>query len=240
MSDIVDINGIPFGDLSKVNAIEKANFSSINGIDADAGGIDWGSFTGDDFTGTNGDLYDTEIWKVYFVEGDDPWEIQDNQLRITVDPNDRNDLVSTFSLEGDFDVEIDYTLLTYPSTNEWQITLLAIASPEDQLYGVRIRHSYYNGHRILHKAINGGSSYDVDQVPTSVTTAKLRIVRVDNNFTSYHGEEGTTFMKTSAVSGANGKDFQFIIRGFSSSSNPAALFDIDNFTINSGTVVPPI
>jgi hypothetical protein len=199
----------------------------------------WDDFEGDDFSGDNGDPFNPRNWEVGYADGSDPWEIQNNKLRITVAPSERNDLLSKFSLSGDFDVEFGYTLVTYPSTNEWQVTLLAAAYPYDVTYGARIRHSYYNGHRILHKAINGGGTYDLTQVSTSVTTAVLRMVRVDNNFTSYHGLTGTTLMKTSAVSGASGKNFQFIIRGYSSTSNPSAVFDINNFTINSGTVVAP-
>ena len=82
--------------------------------------MDWGSFTGDDFTGDNGDPVNSDYWTGEAISGNpgyDNWEIQSNQLWLRQSGSDEFRMISTFSISGDFDVQLRWIEDSFPDAS---------------------------------------------------------------------------------------------------------------------------
>ncbi|MFT5728753.1 MAG: hypothetical protein ACI8PB_002909 [Desulforhopalus sp.] len=187
----------------------------------------------DDFTGTDGDapnplLWTTGIPESYVVK------IDDNSLYLSKPIGSGECSVdSTYSLPGDADVQVDYTLIDTSLSNEWRAGISILLESGNRLWVTR---AYSSGSRYLVLAYNG-TTYAATYLSTSDTSGKLRIIKSGSTITAqvWTGGSWTSIAHTLSDSSDISK-VSCSLAGYSS-VNPATTVKLDNFIINSGTVI---
>jgi hypothetical protein len=202
---------------------------------------DWDNFTGDDFTGDNGDPPDTDVWyPIYSIstgQDYDP-EIQSNSLRTRV-ANDSGlcGLDSKYVITGDFDIQIDFTA-DDPSDDYtvafFQVHEVGTASNRARIYFASRPDT---GGDYFAARLEGDTAQGPTSDVTDVNPSKMRIVRSGSTVTFYYDNSGWV-----EIASWTWYDFDVTVRLFAanySSDNPSTI-TWDNFLINSGTVVQPV
>ena len=222
---MIKLNSIIEASLVKVNGLAIANVMEISGR------IFWPNFAGDDFIEIDDDPPDPQAWSL--VTGSS--SISSNKLRIsTASGND--EVGSLFGIYGDFDIQIDVDLVTYPNTNYWNFSfrLWNAAATAGVTLEIRVESSQ----RKIKFFDNAGSWIERDSDNTSLTSTKFKFVRVSSTITASYWDGGDWVV--SGTSTVLGTDTIYVrCKSGKWSSNPTAVADFDNFTINSGTVVQP-
>jgi hypothetical protein len=202
----------------------------------------WDSFSGDDFTGTNGDPLNTEVWS-------DPYtnhsttnfgaEIQDNAGRLYLTGvasagSDSCAVDSKFSISGDFDIQIDFLNLVH---NNHLAAGFQFGFEMDDGDYVFIKPQYYSGGSFLVRFYDG--SVDDNTYGRSNNYGQLRITRTGttvNTYTVDGGPASWTLRKSGTLSSDDGHIVLFL---YDYNAGSEIRCDFDNFLINSGTIIAP-
>jgi len=187
------------------------------------------SYIEDGFTGDDGDSPNSDLW-----EGFDPGvTIQDNKLELHSDSTDAFEYVnSVFNVFGNFEAQVDYELIAYPSTDQWQGALVVRLVDEDPFIEYRISRIYSTtyGHRYIAQD-NASGSYLVRQTfSTTDTSGKFRMYRNGASLRCYYWS-GTAWVQlynwTVPISRA--KIFMFM---WSGGALPSATARFNNFSFH--------
>jgi hypothetical protein len=184
--------------------------------------------SGDTFTGTDGDLPDKSLWRITTGTPD----IQSNSLRLTFHGTSTDDRVlSTYEIDGDFDVQVDFSLSSVPATTGWGSALLIYAGSGDYLFVYR---GYSGGHNYYKELTVGSSTVQNLSTSTSDTSGKFRAVRSGSNIYGYYWNgSGWTEIGSVYSSGWTGSVYVGV-QNFEWTGNPSGFYcDFDNFTVNS-------
>ncbi|GAG95092.1 unnamed protein product, partial [marine sediment metagenome] len=142
-------------------------------------------------------------------------------------------LTSTWALVGDFDIEWDFDLTTYPNTTAWALGLRAHADG-DNYFHTRIE--YDSTRRYKKFANDGGIIEGATEVNTSDTSGKMRITRTGDVFRAYRDSAGWVQIGSdSDIAGASGKVMYVLVFAETWIGSPTMEGTIDNFTVNSGS-----
>jgi hypothetical protein len=188
------------------------------------------TFTGDDFTGANGTA--PNLWS--YIVGTPT--IQSNKLRFSTLTNN-DEIESVFKISGDFDIQIDFDLVTYPAVDNWNFALRLWNEAKTKGMTLERRFDDPTGHMI--KTFDyTGSWVEQDSDTIAITSMKFKHVRSGSTTTSYYWD-GSQWVLTYASTALGTDDIIVILKCAKWAGNPTAEADWDNFVINSGTVVWP-
>jgi len=185
----------------------------------------------DDFTGADGCLPDTNLWRTVNSSYID---IYNNKLRFA-DNNNFSCVDSEFSLSGDFNIQVDFELINGPSTNSWSAGLVVYFNNNFDKFIVRRAYCGAHCYWAL-ECINGvwndiGSKYN-----STDTSGKLCITRIGNIFTGYFLLDGYWYKLGSKTYDIAQKDVRFVrLEHGPWDNNPSFSFYFDNFKVNNGT-----
>jgi hypothetical protein len=180
-------------------------------------------------------VIDSSFWEVEEAGG--PYLVETNQrLEMYVPSNSSGSLFkaydrSKFLLHSDFDIQVDYTLLTWPPNSGVMI-------------GVGIDYIGVERASRSHSELDSGEVYstdyygDITYLSTSDTTGKLRLVRRGSMMTGYYWNGGTWIQMASGSVPSDDSTLTLGIWGndytFSDSYTKIAF---DNFRVNSGEII---
>ena len=240
MSNIVELNSTTTSDLVKVNNISLGDIININGISSS---FDWAGFTGDDFTGTDGDLPNAAIWVQAETANKDA-TIQSNKLNFVGTSGEKCNNLGKFNLSGDFDVQVDFSDLsigTPSSATLYAAQMLVYEASTDTHLGQISRARTYLG---VNNIISLGEVIAADFFASSETEGKLRMTRVSGVIKVWHWHAGNARWEyDGGTEGwtvhAGNTNNVYITLNFNCGTGGTLTANMDNFTINSGTVVPP-
>ena len=218
--------------------IKLSTASGITSFDATAVFDALAKSANDDFTGTDSDPPDPDLWTINQTLGGGT-SIQSDKLNLVSTGGDDAGVFGNYMLTGDFDIQVDFNLTTYPSTNAWGHYLYIL---EDGLWvnSVFVSKEYSGGlHRYHSRLVEGGATHEEAYSNSSDTEGKFRIVRSGSTIITYrwNGSSWTT-LDTYASNLVNG-DVQIYLSINAWTGNPSCEGNFDNFTINSGTVIWP-
>jgi len=200
------------------------------------------SFTLDDaFTGLDGDAPDTQRW--HYVDqagnGTDDAAITSGAMKKTVGGGGVDDnlyYMLPVWFEGDFDIQVDFSIDSGPATNNWYIRFNMLESatftePNSRTYcGIQ----YAGGKEYSARQWEAGSNGSETTTATSDTSGKLRITRSLTTITCYYwnGSSWTQIQQYTSITVVP----VFPALQFASMTGwPTLTASYDNFTVNSGT-----
>jgi hypothetical protein len=184
----------------------------------------------DSFTGVNGSSPNSDRWTEV-----SNCEIQSNKLRFPL-MSTSGRCKSVWRLNGDFDIQIDFDLLTYPSVNAWIANFRVVFSNGDYF---SVGRAYYSeAHRYLAERKISGGTTSIGTAVTSDISGKLRIVRSGTNYSLYYYNAGWVQLG-STYSYSTLVDCEVNFLRSTWAGNPAISYDFDNFIINSGSFIWP-
>jgi outer membrane protein assembly factor BamB len=190
---------------------------------------------------------DDTLWNV--IESGGPYVTETNQrLEITLPADSSGDNFSagysgTHVLRGDFDIQVDYQLLTWPENNGVRMGLWIERAPstctvERASYGTS--DGFTAGD---HYTTNFDDSILISA--TGDTDGKLRLVRTGSLFEGYYRNEtsGDWVLSQRFQGGSSSAgEATFMLKAWSHDyafADDLVVVAFDNFVINKGTVVPP-
>ena len=232
MADISKIIGVDIATIAKINNIAIGGIGSVNGSIIPTESF-WDTFSGDDFTGTNGDPLDISVWVDQGASAD--WEIQGNKAYINIGASKEAISTSLFRMSGDFDVQISFDSVSIGTVG--LIRLLAFN--EDASYGAFIGAEKV-GTDLISGSFRTASVFDgATSIGRSNNYGQLRIYRDGNVWYNQYkdGAGALTTLVSKDQSNSDNVAIKFLATTQASSSISG---NLDDFIINSGTVIPPV
>jgi parallel beta-helix repeat protein len=149
---------------------------------------------------------------------------------------------STWQIEGDFDIQVDYHLLTWPEENRIRVGLLAFDpnNSEPRLTGGNVErvgslNVFEPGQDIYLTDFQDGVQ---GLVETNVAEGQLRLVRSGSTISGYYSDATTAGSWSLIHSGPCSTDpFIASLNIWGSHDTPDVLVAFDNFTVNSGEIL---
>lgn len=190
---------------------------------------------------------DDTLWNV--IESGGPYITETSQrLEITLPAESSGDnfyagYSSTHVLRGDFDVQVDYHLLTWPENNGVRMGLWIEKTP----YTYTVERASYG----TSDGFTAGDHYTTnfaDSIllsPTGDADGTLRLVRTGSLFEGYWRNETSgdwVLSQSRQVNTVSAGEVMFMLKAWSHDyafSDDLVVVAFDNFVINKGTVVPP-
>ena len=159
----------------------------------------------------------------------------------TADGSFSGGIVSEFSLRGDFDVQIDYTLLDWPPFNGVRIAIGARNNPLSGISNAMERTSFSR-----QEHMQGSENYVTDfgnpiVTATNDTSGKLRIIRTGSTWSSYYFSGGVWNLQYNYSKGYT-SDAYIYLGAWSHDSefiHKTVQVGLDNFQVNKGQVIWP-
>jgi len=212
------------------NGISNSDFSYINGITNF-----WPSFTGDNFTGDNGDPPNLDIWGINKSASQAAVSIYNNKARGVLEDASAlsfTDLYSKFRLKGNFDIEVDWEKIVGGNTNRYDLIFRVApdTTPNSYVHILRAYSTANTNHYAANKKTNGTFG-TTSRAATADTSGSFRITRVGIAMKSYYG---ASLLRSDNWLSEN---VTVILSTQTSGSYPDVTCDWDNFIINSGTIV---
>lgn len=208
----------------------------------------------DGFTGVDGDAPDATYWSTT-VSGTSTIAIQDNELEMYMGPvaGVGGDYVYCDfipEISGDLDVQFDYELIDFENEDFWSIQF---GISQADFTSMTLIRGYYNDfasdvegqqYRTYQYDPTLGYGYFNDEL-TEHNSGKLRITRIGKVWTSYYwdGSDWVEHYQFTATNDSTDATIRIRLRhGLSdwpggNPPAPAATLRIDNFRVNSGTLV---
>lgn len=181
----------------------------------------------DDFTGSDDDEADSAKW--ISLETGTTFNIQSNALQASHTAAQTVSRRSLAQLSGDFDIEIDFNLITAPNTNVWalqfQVTTGTPTSNDLALIDIR-----YNSSKYYYTTIKISGTAYYTQAATSDTSGKLRFLRTGSNIKIYYDNSGWVLLHDR--NSFTTSDLYILLRSVTSTSMTFQA-SFDNLTINS-------
>jgi hypothetical protein len=187
------------------------------------------SYIEDDFDGNDGDPPNSDLWE----EFEPGVTIQDNKLELHSDSTDAFEYVkSVFDVFGNFEAQVDYELIDYPSAHQWQCALAVRLVDEDPFIEYRISRLYSTvyGHRYVAQDNVGGSWLVRQTFITTDISGKFRMYRNGTSLRCYYWS-GTSWAQLCSwtVPISRAKIFMFM---WSGDTLPSTTVRFDNFSFH--------
>jgi hypothetical protein len=142
-------------------------------------------------------------------------------------------LATKCQLSGDFDVQVDFKLLTWPAANFHGVRLGAVDLPE-QFGKVGVYRVSYNSENYEFRTQN-----NIVSISTSDTSGTMRVTRTRTTVSGYY-HNGTDFaLIGSALTTTNATGFVIDFSNPLSNAIGGVAIAFDNFIVNPGPVVCP-
>ncbi len=186
----------------------------------------------DDFTGANGDPPNGLLWGVNTYA-----QILNNRLQLKADSGDNyGSVVSTYNLQGDFDVQGDWYLITWPSTNGWNSTMQIHSTTTSWVY--RMQRFYTNANYYNWEQRNAGGTWSSGGlIGNSDASGKFRFTRIGDTITAYRWLSGDwSQFKQWTGSEAVTDDVKITLYAYSNTGLPSVEMQWDNFVVNEGLI----
>lgn len=188
----------------------------------------------DDFTGDDGDLPDSNTWEEIFG----PPIINSNKCRFEVSHTHVQEYIETrYFVSGEFDIQVEYSLDTYPDTSWWKFRLKAeeVSGGNKYWYCARA-YDGTEGQVHIFEQRDDDLSQNEALILYGGQTGKLRLVRENGSTTikAYYWYSGSW---TEIVPGANitsSEDMMFSLQLICGDNKPNVVADFDNFTLAVG------
>ena len=197
----------------------------------------WVESVDDDFTGTNGDDPNTDLWDIT----DGTPIITNNSLDLSYDNTSGGAATNTqvdsiYNISGDFDIQIDFKDIDFTGTGAGDQPVLYIYFFVDLSWYSRVGISAYESDTtLLYQGLNriDGTSY-YSQPGTTDTSGKFRLTRIGNVITSYKWS-GSSWDTLQSDSGCTTSDGKIMLK---STQHVGVNFTgyFDNFKVNYGTI----
>jgi len=223
---IVEMNGIVNLDVIKINGIDNL----------------WPNFTGDDFTGVNGDPPNTRVWTE--TDANNYLDIQSNKLNYdtggAAGSQDITTVDSKFVFTGDFDITIDLLISTWTGLSgsyTYPLLFYIVDGVTEVGYvGKGIRSTTQKVHA-------GGGTNQAFTVLTDTTLQNnYRIKRTSGVVVVYVFEnsrwEWNGSTSSLQVINSNTNDLSVRMKFVTRSGDTLAV-NVDDFVISSGVFTPP-
>jgi hypothetical protein len=196
----------------------------------------WDTFTGDDFTGTNGDPLSTTVWTDQAAGFE--WLIQSNKanVNITTGSDSEAKSISTFSLTGDFDIQIDFDSLVFTNSGFLRLYVFNGDLSDGAYIGTAFDSSVhsFNGNTKVDNVWGSSSS------PARTNdNGGIRIVRSSANITLKTKDGGGVYTDVFTRSVTTDDVVVWLQAKTGAAAGDRVSGNFDNFLINSGTVVAP-
>lgn len=141
----------------------------------------------DDFTGANGDEANPDLWDV--LESGTSFNIQNNKLQASHTAIQATSRISRAVLSGDFDIEVDFEIVTGPDTNRWILQfVLTPDNPPTNTY-ILVDRRYDSGHKYYSNLYLSGVT-NQNTAATTNTSGKFRVTRVGSVVNVYYYDSG--------------------------------------------------
>jgi len=190
----------------------------------------------DDFSGSDGDVPNSDLWTSNGYP--DYVSIRSGKLNVKVNSIDSWNTVhskNTFWLAGDFDIQVDYEIVTGPSTSRWH-GLLAVYNKTGLWSRIdRFYNDAQNGHGYRHHSYNGNSYATEGLVNQMDTSGKLRLTRSGASFKSYAWYNDQWNLIGTSSNYNSTEDLYIQVGASVGADKPYAELNFDNFQINSGS-----
>ena len=189
------------------------------------------------YTGTISDTFDgttinSSLWTVFTENG--PSVSQNDQLLVTIpgtsSGNWAGGVKSTYQLIGDFDIQVDFELLTWPASNGIRVGIRSIGGAVERIgAGGGFGELYLTDF-----------SSQITSVPTSDLSGALRFVRSGNTLTGYYYSSSWQ-MLGSRTDASYGSDTYLELAAWSDQNffgAKDALVAFDNFQVQYTGITP--
>ncbi len=188
----------------------------------------------DDFTGENGSAPNPDKW----IQSDANTTIQGNQLRCAITSATGSTAArAVWSLAGDFDIEVDWTMVTDPGAGQTEFALEVRIDSSNRLK------LWYEAHSNLWRSRRfiGGASATIDftEVINTGTQRKFRIARSGGNWTSYRwtGSSWVAMHSNQAIGSDTIPEEGARLYNNHYGTATTSAVDFDNFTVDNSTVI---
>ena len=193
------------------------------------------SFTGDDFSGTNGDAVNSIYWDtVENTLGNS--SIQSNKLNLSPGGAqlELGHYQSKFVLMGDFDIQIDVVAGAGTPANYSFIGQMYISDETDYSNKWGGISYYFNAGNWIFGKNDSDTGYS-EQVESAIPT-KIRLTRIGETVRGYYWESAAWRWGVAVVETANDLYVKLLSQ---IPSGTTQICDLDNFVINSGLPLDP-
>ena len=192
----------------------------------------------DDF---DDDSIDMRKWCIGISDPENGFVEEINQeLRMTLTPGSSGDsfsvgLTSKWLVEGDFDIQVDYKLLNWPSENGIRVGLGASGGPVERVSFNKLYPDFPGEPREVYLT----HFLDGVQGITSTTdmSGKLRLNRVGSTLTGYYFSKDSWIPIHSGPGTTDATSISLSIWGHQ--GTPGVIVVFDNFSVNSGQILWP-
>jgi len=190
----------------------------------------------DDF---NDNVLDPTRWESYVDPAPSAGTVAETNQRLEVTLNGgavNAGIRSRCSVAGDFDVQVDFSLLNWPSNNRQGFSLEAEDLGQGQFGLFRVERFNEVGGDAYHMVFPNQAGDPT--FPTTDTAGKLRLVRIGTTLSGYY-HNGTNFVFINSAPVPTNPT-RIVLNGglFRSDATPAS-FAFDNFKVNAGTITCP-
>ncbi len=146
-------------------------------------------------------------------------------------------IVSVCSLAGNFDVQVDYTLLNWPPSNPYGLRLGAVDLGVGQFGEVGIYRNSSAGHPLEFYTLVFADH--ATQTVTTDTTGTLRLVRIGSTLSGYFDNGANWVLVGSSTATTTATRFNLDVSTSDSQASGNILIAFDNFKVNAGTITCP-
>lgn len=197
----------------------------------------------EDFTGSDGNALNSQYWALNQEDVSGSFRIYSNQLyfNVTSASGDKHGwYISEWQLNGDFDIQIDFSLTTFPTPSASTNRGAWLAVNDGVTYVMVLR--------IIDSAGNSGYAYEgtsdtYAQFVQADSSGKLRLTKTSGTIKAYEWDSGDArwewngstdgYTFTTTISGSPYVHIRAKVEDGSSVQS-----NMDNFVINSGNCVP--
>lgn len=189
---------------------------------------------------------DTAHWAVEIRDSGPSLAEANQRLEMTVPANSSGDdfaawFDSLCQLRGDYDIQVDYALLTWPNANGVRVGL-SDSNAVMHRVSSGIQPNDYPGGPDLYMTIFDTADHVVGITPTSDLSGKLRLQRVGSTINSYYFNSDAWVLNASNSGSTYAEDNHFALGAWSADSvftDQDVKVAFDNLIINSGNLVCP-
>lgn len=214
---------------SSSSSLSSSSSSTSYNIDSD-----------DTFTGIDGDPVNDTKWLVFAGSPN----IYNNQCRMEVTTvNLEERMRTTYEVAGEFDVQVDFSLHQYSSTDSWKMRLTAepIDASGDWWSITRGYDTAYtaNQFQAFEQWDQSITTLRVDLYEADIVTGKLRLARESGSdvIKAYYWN-GSAWQEISpAVPVTSSSNMKFTLQLICEDGEPDTTVDLDNFTLTIGTAI---
>jgi hypothetical protein len=129
--------------------------------------------------------YDTDLWYLWNMGQGTTAQVTNDRLEVTVSGNGYAGLnFSGYTLIGDFDVKVDFTLIDWPASNKTQIVMGPFNLSPTNLFQVGRANTPSAIHEQYFTIIIG--NYKSTEVTGPTLSGTLRMVRTDNKMEGFY------------------------------------------------------